>query len=164
MIKPRVSWRLDDTDNQNRFRPLPWLPAIPQRLQKHQTWGPYLAARAATIAQLADRVRDSAGTDQLPRWAERDGSQPPSRLVEDIEVWRGGMGVSLDDQRPTGPVQRHKAARMWQRQLDQAMGGNLIPAWREWAPLIEQIAPSLRNDSFARPFWPADWPHSHVPE
>jgi hypothetical protein len=50
-----LGWRLDDTDNQNQFRPLPWLPGVPQRLHHHQTWGPYLATRAATIAALAGR-------------------------------------------------------------------------------------------------------------
>jgi DNA primase catalytic core len=115
---------------------------------EHQTWGPYLAARAATIAELADRVRDSAGTDQLPRWAGQDGRHPPSRVVQDVEVWRAATGVSPDDQRPTGPVQRHKTARIWQRQLDNKLG-SLMPAWQEWAPLIGQIGPSVRNDSFA---------------
>jgi hypothetical protein len=143
-----LAWRLDDTDNQNGFEPLPWLPAIPQRLHQHQRWGPYLAARAATIAELADRVRDSAGTDQLPRWAGQDGRHPPSRVVQDVQVWRAATGVSPDDQRPTGPVQRHKTARIWQRQLDNKLG-SLMPAWQEWAPLIGQIGPSVRNDSFA---------------
>jgi hypothetical protein len=144
-----LGWQLDDTGNHNGFAPLPWLPAIPQRLHQHQTWGSYLAARAATIAELADRVRDSVGTDQLPRWADQGLARPPSRLVEDIEVWRAAMGVSPDDQRPTGPVQRHKTARIWQRQLDDAVGGSRPPAWQEWAPLIERIAPTVKPDGFA---------------
>ena len=144
-----LGWRLDDTGNQNGFRPLPWLPAIPQRLHDHQTWGPYLAARARMVAELANRIRRSVGADRLPLWVGDGLGQPPSRLVEDIEVWRAAMGVSPDDQRPTGPVQRHKTARMWQRQLDEALGGSLSPAWQEWAPLIGQIAPTVRNDSFA---------------
>jgi hypothetical protein len=144
-----LGWRLDDTDDQNRFRPLPWLPAIPQPLQQHQTWGPYLAARAATIPALADRVRDSVSTDQLTGWANQIGGLPPSRLVQAVEMWRAAMGVSPDDQRPTGPVQRHQTARMWQRQLDNKLGGSLSPAWQEWAPLIGQTAPTVRNDSFA---------------
>jgi hypothetical protein len=59
------------------------------------------------------------------------------------------MGVSPDDRRPTGPVQRPKAARMWQRRLDQAVADGLAPGWREWAPLVEQLAPSVGEDSFA---------------
>jgi DNA primase catalytic core len=144
-----LGWRLDDTDNQDGIRPQPWLPAIPQRLYDHQTWGPYLAARARIVAELANRVRDSVGADRLPIWVGDGLGQPPSRLVEDIEVWRAAMAVSPDDQRPTGPTQRHKTARAWQRQLDDALGGNLSPAWQEWAPLIRQIAPTVSNDSFA---------------
>jgi DNA primase catalytic core len=144
-----LGWRLDDTGNQNGFQPLPWLPAIPQRLHDHRTWGPYLAARARMVAELANRVRRSVGADRLPIWVGDGLGQPPARLVEDIEVWRAAMGVSPDDQRPTGPLQQHKTARVWQRQLDEALGGSLSPAWQEWAPLIQQIAPTVRNDSFA---------------
>jgi DNA primase catalytic core len=146
-----LGWRLDDSGNRVAgFGPLPWLPAIPQRLHQHQRWGPYLAARAATIAELADRVQDRVGADRLPRWADQNGGrQPPSRVLQDIEVWRAAMAVSPDDQRPTGPVQRHKTARIWQRQLDQAIGDSRSPAWQEWAPLIGQIAPWARNDGFA---------------
>jgi DNA primase catalytic core len=145
-----VGWRLDDSGNRDAgFGPLPWLPAIPQRLHQHQRWGPYLAARAATIAALADRIRDNVGIDQLPRWADQRLARPPSRLVEDIEVWRAAMGVSPDDQCPTGPLQRHKTARIWQRQLDQAMGDSLSPAWQEWAPLIRHFAPTVKPDGFA---------------
>ena len=125
-----LGWRLDDTGNQDGFQPLPWLPAIPQRLHEHQTWGPYLAARAAMVAELANRVRRSVGADRLPIWVGDGLGQPPARLVEDIEVWRAAMGVSPDDQRPTGPLQQHKTARVWQRQLDEALGGSLSPRGR----------------------------------
>jgi DNA primase catalytic core len=144
-----LGWRLDDTSNHNGFQPLSWLPAIPQRLHDHQTWGPYLAARARMVVELANRVRRSVGADRLPLWVGDGLGQPPSRLVEDIEVWRAAMGVSPDDQRPTGPVQRHKTARVWQRQLDEALGGSLCPASQEWAPLIGQTAPDVCSDSFA---------------
>jgi DNA primase catalytic core len=144
-----LGWRLDDTDNQNGRRPLPWLPAIPQRLHDHQIWGPYLAARAAIVTELADRVRRSVGADRLPLWVGDGFGQPSSRLVEDIEVWRAAMGISPDDQRPTGPAQPHKTARMWQRHLDKTVSYTLAPAWQEWAPLIERIAPTVKNDGFA---------------
>ena len=112
-------------------------------------WGSYLAARAATVGELADRVRASADAHQRPAWAGPGGGQPPSQVVEHIEVWRAAMGVSPDDRRPTGPVQRHKAARIWQRRLDQALADGVAPAWREWRPLVAQLAPSVREDSFA---------------
>ena len=84
-----------------------------------------------------------------PAWAGPGGGQPPSQVVGDIEVWRAAMAVSPDDRRPTGPVQRHKAARMWQRRLDEAVACSFAPAWREWRPLIAQLAPGVSEDSFA---------------
>jgi DNA primase catalytic core len=144
-----LGWRLDDCKRDAGFGPLPWLPAIPQRLRDDQMWGPYLAARAAAITELADRVRESVDARRLSGWANPGQGHAQWRVVEDIEVWRAAMGVSPDDQRPTGPIQRHKTARVWQRQLDEALGGSLSPAWQEWAPLIRQIAPRVRNDGFA---------------
>jgi DNA primase catalytic core len=145
-----VGWRLDDTDSlEAGSGPLPWLPAIPQQLQQHQIWGVYLAARAATVGELAERLRANVSAHQRPEWVGRGGGHPPLHLIEDIEVWRAAMAISPDDRRPTGPVQRHKAARIWQRQLDQAVAYGVAPAWREWEPLVEQLAPSVRNDSFA---------------
>jgi DNA primase catalytic core len=142
-----LGWRLDDTSYAGT-RPLPWLPAIPQQLQQHQMWGGYLAGRAATVGELAQRLRASVGAHQRPEWVGPVGSQPPLHLVEDIEVWRAAMAVSPDDRRPTGPVQRHKTARIWQRQLDEAMADGVTPAWREWEPLVEQLSPAVRADSF----------------
>jgi DNA primase catalytic core len=142
-----VGWRLDDTSYFGS-RPLPWLPAIPQQLQHHQMWGDYLAARAATVGDLAERLRARVGAHQRPEWAALHGGQPPLQLIADIEVWRAAMTVSPDDRRPTGPVQRHKAARMWQRRLDEAVAYGVAPAWQEWRPLVEQLAPAVRNDSF----------------
>ena len=143
-----LGWRLDDT-GYPRFGPLPWLPAIPQHLQAHEMWGSYLTARAATVRELAERIRASANADQRPTWAGPGWGQPPSQVIEHVEVWRAAMGVSPDDRRPTGQVQRHKAARIWQRRLDQALADGVAPGWREWRPLVEQLAPSVGEDSFA---------------
>jgi len=70
-------------------------------------------------------------------------------VIEHVEVWRAAMGISPDDRRPTGPVQRHKAARMWQRRLDQVLADGVAPAWPEWRPLVAQLAPNIGEDSFA---------------
>jgi DNA primase catalytic core len=144
-----LGWRLDDIGDRNAAGPLPWLPSIPPYLQADETWGSYLAGRAATVEELAERVRASVNTHQPQAWVGPGGGQPPSALVEDVEVWRAAMGVSPDDHRPTGPVQQQKAARMWQRHLDEAAAHSLTPGWREWGPLVAQLAPSVRNDSFA---------------
>jgi DNA primase catalytic core len=145
-----LGWRLDETGDRNTgSRPLPWLPAIPQHLQQHQMWGSYLTAQAATVCELADRVRANVNADQRPEWAGPGCGQPPSQVVKQVEVWRAAMGVSPDDQRPTGPVQRTKAARIWQRRLDQAVADGVAPGWQEWGPLVAQLAPNIGDDSFA---------------
>jgi DNA primase catalytic core len=143
-----VGWRLDDTGYPGPG-PLPWLPTIPQHLQAHQMWGSYLTAQAATVRELAERIRASAHADQRPTWAGPGSGQPPSHLIEHVEVWRAATGVSPDDRRPTGPVQRHKAARIWQRRLDQALADGAAPGWPEWRPLVAQLAPNISEDSFA---------------
>jgi DNA primase catalytic core len=143
-----LGWRLDDTGYPG-LGPLPWLPATPQHLQAHEMWGSYLTARAATVSDLAERIRASANADQRPTWAGPGSAQPPSQMIEHVEVWRAAMGVSPDDRRPTGQVQRHKAARIWQRRLDQALADGMAPAWPEWRPLVAQLAPNISEDSFA---------------
>jgi DNA primase catalytic core len=143
-----LGWRLDATGYPGPG-PLPWLPAIPQHLQAHQMWGSYLTARAATVTDLAERIRASANADQRPTWAGPGSGQPPFHVIKHVEVWRAATGVSPDDRRPTGPVQRHKAARIWQRHLDQALADGVAPAWPEWRPLVEELAPNISQDSFA---------------
>jgi DNA primase catalytic core len=145
-----LGWRLDHIGDRNAaVGPLPWLPSIPHKLREHEMWGSYLAGRATTVEELAERVRTSANTQQRPGWAGLGGSEPPSHVVEDVEVWRAAMGVSPDDHRPTGPVQQQRAARMWQRYLDEAVAHSLAPGWPEWAPLLEQLAPAAAHDTFA---------------
>src|SRR5829696_8460930 len=107
-----LGWRLDDTGYPGPG-PLPWLPATPQHLQEHEMWGSYLTARAATVRELAARIQASANADQRPTWAGPGSGQQPSQVIEHVEVWRAAMAVS-SDRRPTGQVQGHKAARIWQ--------------------------------------------------
>jgi hypothetical protein len=52
-----LNWRLNDTSLNNPAAPLPWLPGIPARIATDRDWGPYLAARAQLINDLADQVR-----------------------------------------------------------------------------------------------------------
>jgi DNA primase catalytic core len=144
-----LGWRLDDIGDRNAAAgPLPWLPSIPNKLRDHEMWGSYLADRAVTVEELAERIRASVNTHQRPKWAGPSEVHPQSALVADVEVWRAATGVSPDDHRPTGPVQQQKAARLWQRHLDQAVAHSLAPGWGEWRPLVAQLAPGVPNDSF----------------
>src|SRR4029453_3410782 len=113
----------------------------------HKMGGGFLAGRAATVGELAERLRASVGADLRPEWVGPVGGQPLADVVEDVEVWRAAMAVGQDDRRPTGSVPRQKAARMWQRRFDEAVADGMAPAWREWEPLLEQLAPSVREDS-----------------
>jgi hypothetical protein len=51
-----LGWRLDDTDNQNRFRPLPWLPAIPPTPSPTPDLGS-LSSRSGSDGRRAGRPR-----------------------------------------------------------------------------------------------------------
>ena len=89
-----LGWRVDDTGYPGT-RPLPWLPAIPPRLREHETWGGYLAARAANVGELADRVRASVAAHQPPAWAALYGGQPSSHVVADIDTYGGPSWPSV---------------------------------------------------------------------
>jgi hypothetical protein len=148
-----LSWRLDDSGLRNAGAgPLPWIPAVPASLTEHATWGPYLTARAALVADLAGRVRATVTTgdpDQQswPEWA-RSGARPAPDLLADVTVWRAAMQVPEADQRPSGPPQISVAAARWQRALDERAAGDRTPAMAEWAPLLHTTAPGTARDPF----------------
>ena len=52
--------------------PLRWLPATPDVLDTDPQWGPYLRGRAHLVAELADKIRDTARSwehNSAPAWA-----------------------------------------------------------------------------------------------
>ena len=73
-----LDWRLDDTGLRNAGPgPLPWLPGIPTALRDHETWGPYLAARADLVTDLAAQVHDRVpDRSRPPRGPVRDAARP----------------------------------------------------------------------------------------
>ncbi|MGJ7452812.1 hypothetical protein ACR80R_18230, partial [Aquipuribacter sp. MA13-13] len=74
--------------------------------------------------------------------------RPPTRVVAEVEVWRAAMHVAPTDRRPTGATQLQKAARTWQRTLDQHVQGDRTPALAEWGPLLHHLSPTFRTDPF----------------
>ena len=61
-----LDWRLDDTGLRNAGTgPLPWLPGIPASLREDPQWGPYLAARAAQVRDLAQQVTEHARSGRV---------------------------------------------------------------------------------------------------
>ena len=86
-----LDWRLDDTRLHNSLAPLPWLPGLPDRIANNPDWGPYLAARARLIIDLADQVRaaERAATWVVEqRFACRRLAWSPR-----LQVWRAAMQV-----------------------------------------------------------------------
>jgi hypothetical protein len=140
-----LNWRLDDTQLHNPAAPLPWLPRIPSRIATDRDWGPYLAARARLITDLADQVRTA---ERAPYWAVERRFLPSADLVVEIQVWRAATRVQPFDLRPTGPKQPSLLARTWQRRLDKQLAAADIAQDQQWTNLLAQHVPNVINDSF----------------
>jgi hypothetical protein len=142
-----LAWRLDDTRLHNSLAPLPWLPGLPDRIANNPDWGPYLAARAQLINDLADQVRTAERTD-APSWVVERRFLPSADLIAETQVWRAAMQVQPADLRPTGPTQSSLLARTWQHRLDkQLAAANITQDQQRTTILVKQI-PNLIKDSF----------------
>jgi DNA primase catalytic core len=109
-------WRIEDVGG----GPLPWLDGIPAGLRRHESWGPYLSARADRVRQLTAVLRDHVTTwtpRSIPTWAD---SITAGQLRSDLAVWRAAFDVRDDDLRPTGRPQLGSGAARHQRDLDKA--------------------------------------------
>ncbi|MFB9733453.1 MobF family relaxase [Ornithinimicrobium kibberense] len=145
-----VDWRLDDTGMRNTpTGPLPWIPGIPATLGTDPTWGPYLAARAQRVTDLATEVAEHAVTAPTPEWAAQGTAPPADDVLAAVAVWRAANQVEATDLRPTGPAHASKAAATYQRQLRSQIQGDRSPALAEWGPLLAQVAPGAVKDAFA---------------
>lgn len=105
-----------------RGGPLPWLPPIPQALQRDPHWGLYLQARATRVTDLATQVRAEARNAPMPSWMPIKDDIPDT-LIADLRGWRTAMAIDPADQRPTGPPLPPGTARRYQEALD----AQLIP-------------------------------------
>jgi conjugative relaxase-like TrwC/TraI family protein len=141
-----LNWRLDDTPLHNPAAPLPWLPGIPARLAADPEWGPYLAARARLITELADQV-PTTGQAAAPAWMAERGC-PLSDLVAEIQVWRAATQIPPADLRPTGPMQSSLLARTWQLRLDYQLVAADNAQDQQWADLLAQQVPNVIKDAF----------------
>ena len=144
-----LDWRLDDSTLRSAGHgPLPWLPGIPAAIAGHPTWGPYLAARATLVRDLADQVHQGAATAPAPAWASHGRARPTAQVLGDVAVWRAAMQVPDQDRRPTGATQLGQAAARWQHHLATQLAGQDTPALAEWSLLLDQVAPATRTDDF----------------
>ncbi|SOC51155.1 MobF family relaxase [Ornithinimicrobium cerasi] len=145
-----VDWRLDDTGMRNAAPgPLPWIPGIPATLASDPTWGPYLAARAHRVTDLAYEVAEQAVTAPTPEWAAKGTARPADDVLTAVAVWRAATHVEVTDLRPTGPAHAAKAAVAYQRGLRSQIQGDRSPALTEWGPLLSEVAPGVVKDAFA---------------
>jgi DNA primase catalytic core len=144
-----LAWRITDHEWRGRRGPLPWLPAVPTRLEHHPEWGDYLASRAHRIHDLADTVhRQAEASTATPAWLAHVATQPPDSLIADVEVWRAAQGTSPTDHRPTGDRQHADAPARWQRHLDKRLQTSQSAALNEWGPTLADITPTLPADPF----------------
>ncbi|MGD8150430.1 MobF family relaxase [Ornithinimicrobium sp. Y1694] len=144
-----VDWRLDDTGMRNTATgPLPWIPGIPATLGADPTWGPYLAARAQRVTDLAQDVAEHVVTAATPEWAAQGTARPADDVLAKVAVWRAANQVEATDLRPTGPAHASKAAATYQRQLRSQIQGDRSPALAEWGPLLSEVAPGAVKDAF----------------
>ncbi len=145
-----LDWRLDDTGLRGAGPgPLPWTPAIPPALAADPDWGDYLTRRAHLVRGLAGRVADQATTGPTPAWATQGTTRPPDYLLGRVAVWRAARGIPDSDVRPTGPPCPDKAPALYQRKLNDYLGGDRSPALAEWAQTLRDISPATRTDTFA---------------
>jgi hypothetical protein len=142
-----LNWRLDDTQLHNPNAPLPWLPGIPVRIATDPDWGPYLAARARLITDLADQVRRT-GQVAAQVWMVERRCQPPADLVAEIQLWRAAMQVEPADLRPTGPMQPSLHARKWQLRLDTQLVAADLAEDQQWTDFLAKRSPNVIKDSF----------------
>jgi hypothetical protein len=142
-----LDWRLADTRLHNSLAPLPWLPGLPDRIANNPDWGPYLAARARLIIDLADQVRTAERAD-APSWVVERRFLPSADLAAETQVWRAAMQVQPADLRPTGPIQSSLLARTWQLRLDeQPVAADIAQDQQRTNILVKQI-PNVIKDSF----------------
>jgi hypothetical protein len=132
-------------ENEER-RPLPWLPAVPDKVLAEPEWRRYLAARWALVTELAERVQQDAATDQTAsRWAAALIERPAPDTIAQIEVWRAAHGISDDDLRPTGRPEQHLVEARAQHRLDSLIAGESEPVLA-WLNRIHQVAPGTIED------------------
>ena len=119
-----LDWRLSALADRDDG-PLPWIPAIPTRLQDHPIWGSYLADRSRLVANLANLIKaGTALSDTDPSWAPLD-SRLSDKLLSEVAVWRAATGVGPGDPRPTGRPQLETEPSRWQDQLERAIAHSL---------------------------------------
>lgn len=78
-------------------RPLPWLPAIPEKLAENSEWRTYLSARFELVTRLAAEVRTEARSmESVPGWAGALIHPPLPEVISQIELWRAAHQIPVN--------------------------------------------------------------------
>ena len=115
--------------------PLPWLSGMPADVAAHETWGPYLDARARRVRTLADAARAQT-SDTLPTWAERYADVLDGPLYGEVALWRAANGIGDDERRLAGAPPEASAAAAYHRNLTRRINQRYTDVVREWETKI----------------------------
>jgi conjugative relaxase-like TrwC/TraI family protein len=122
--------------------PLPWLPGIPPEVASHETWGPYLEARARRVDTLAESVTTRARAAR-PVWAERHKDVLDGPLLDDVALWRAATGVPDQERHPVGPTPDADAAAAYHRSLTKQINHRYDEVLSDWeAKIVEYVGRS----------------------
>ncbi len=124
--------------------PLAWLPKPPARTERDEPWGPYLAARAEQVRELAAVVIDRANTAE-PTESGRAGqlTRRDPALPGDLAVWTAVHGGIHRHSGLTEPEQH------WQHRLQRRLRtatGQADDDRDRWQELAAQLNPRLFNN------------------
>jgi hypothetical protein len=151
-----LDWRIGPTGRHSTDTgPLPWLPAVLERLRSDPEWGAYLTDRADEVAALATGVSRQArawAPASAPAWALPLLDRDPA-LVADLAVWRAAHAVDDADRRLTGPPLPAAADARAQRRLDARVVrllGEPGTAAAQSTPFVRGLDPRITAD----PYWP----------
>ncbi len=152
-----LDWRLPICGESLAPQPAPlrWLHPTPLALHTHPQWGPYLAARAELVTELADAVRATARAWEpatAPGWARPLVGQRRSLMAE-IAVFRAAHGVDPADTRITGPEQHPNRSKVFQHLINARLDAALTQAHTD-AARWRQLAENHDRNLTADPFWP----------
>lgn len=152
-----LDWRLPICGESSAAQPAPlrWLHPTPLALHTHPQWGPYLAARAELVTELADAVRATARAWEpatAPAWARPLLGQRTALMAE-IAVFRAAHGVDPADTRITGPEQHPNRSKVFQHLINARFDAALTRANTD-AARWRQLAENHDRNITADPFWP----------
>lgn len=117
--------------------PLPWLAGTPADVVRHETWGPYVTARAHQVTTLAETVRsdfDPAAVAWARRYRDVLGD-----LSGQVAVWRAATGVEDTDRRLFGPPVSNVRVGAYQRALRGRINANYGAVIKNWEQRVADV-------------------------